>query len=98
MRIIVVAGVAGKTSAATRLRRRDADAEIVVLEGSGHVSYATGGLTHFVGVVIEDEDSLLRQTPANLLLGDLGFDVKNLDGGYQTWRHSPAALLEPSLS
>jgi len=53
-------------SAATRLRRLSNDAEIVVLERSGHVSYANCGLPYFVGGVIEDEDALLLQTPASL--------------------------------
>ena len=53
-------------SAATRLRRLSNDDEIVVLERSGHVSYANCGLPYFVGGVIEDEDSLLLQTPASL--------------------------------
>jgi NADPH-dependent 2,4-dienoyl-CoA reductase/sulfur reductase-like enzyme/rhodanese-related sulfurtransferase len=33
----------------------------------------------------------VRGHTATLLLGELGFNVKNLDGGYQTWAHSPAA-------
>ena len=53
-------------SAATRLRRLDADAEIIVLEKSGHVSYANCGLPYYVGGVIEEEDALLLQTPASL--------------------------------
>ena len=53
-------------SAATRMRRLDADAEIIVLEKSGHVSYANCGLPYFVGGVIEEEDALLLQTPASL--------------------------------
>jgi rhodanese-related sulfurtransferase len=32
-----------------------------------------------------------RGHTATLLLGELSFDAKNLDGGYETWRHSPAA-------
>lgn len=66
MRIVVVGGVAGGMSAATRLRRLSLDAEIVVLEKSGHVSYANCGLPYFVGGVIEEEASLLLQTPASL--------------------------------
>src|SRR5665213_673412 len=53
-------------STATRLRRLDVDAEIVVLERSGHVSYANCGLPYFVGGVIEDESDLLLQTPESL--------------------------------
>lgn len=65
-RVVIVGGVAGGMSAATRLRRLDERAEIVVLERSGHVSYANCGLPYFVGGVIEDEDDLLLQTPASL--------------------------------
>jgi len=53
-------------SAATRLRRLDEDASIIVIERSGHVSYANCGLPYFVGGVIEDEDDLLLQTPERL--------------------------------
>ena len=67
MRVIIVGGVAGGMSAATRLRRLDNDAEIIVFEKSGYVSYANCGLPYFVGGVIENEDSLLLQTPQSLL-------------------------------
>jgi NADPH-dependent 2,4-dienoyl-CoA reductase/sulfur reductase-like enzyme/rhodanese-related sulfurtransferase len=66
MRIIVIGGVAGGMSAATRLRRLDANAEIIVLEKSGYVSYANCGLPYYVGGVIEEEKDLLLQTPASL--------------------------------
>ena len=65
-RIVIVGGVAGGMSAATRLRRLDATAEIIVLEKSGYVSYANCGLPYFVGGVIESEDALLLQTPDSL--------------------------------
>jgi NADPH-dependent 2,4-dienoyl-CoA reductase/sulfur reductase-like enzyme/rhodanese-related sulfurtransferase len=65
-RIVVIGGVAGGMSAATRLRRLDADAEIIVLEKSGYVSYANCGLPYYVGGVIEEEKDLLLQTPASL--------------------------------
>ncbi len=65
-RIVVIGGVAGGMSAATRLRRLDAEAEIIVLEKSGYVSYANCGLPYYVGGVIEEESDLLLQTPASL--------------------------------
>jgi NADPH-dependent 2,4-dienoyl-CoA reductase/sulfur reductase-like enzyme/rhodanese-related sulfurtransferase len=67
IRVLVVGGVAGGMSAATRLRRLDETAEIIVVERSGHVSYANCGLPYFVGGVIEDQDDLLLQTPERLL-------------------------------
>ncbi|MEI6407414.1 MAG: FAD-dependent oxidoreductase [Actinomycetes bacterium] len=65
-RIVIVGGVAGGMSAATRLRRLDDTAEIIVLERSGHVSYANCGLPYYVGGVIENEADLLLQTPLSL--------------------------------
>ena len=66
MRIVIIGGVAGGMSAATRLRRLDANAEIVVIEKSGYVSYANCGLPYYIGGVIEEESALLLQTPASL--------------------------------
>ena len=66
MNIVIIGGVAGGMSCATRLRRLDAQSSIVVLERSGHVSYANCGLPYYVGGVIEDESSLLLQTPESL--------------------------------
>ena len=65
-RVVVVGGVAGGMSAAARLRRLNAEVEIVVLEKSGHVSYANCGLPYFVGGVIRNEESLFLQTPESL--------------------------------
>ena len=53
-------------STATRLRRLDAEASIVVLERSGHVSFANCGLPYYVGGVIEEEEDLALQTPRSL--------------------------------
>jgi len=66
MRVVIIGGVAGGMSAATRLRRLDADAEIIVIEKSGHVSYANCGLPYYVGGIIEEESALLLQTPQSL--------------------------------
>ena len=66
MRIVILGGVAGGMSAAARLRRLDVDSEIVILEKSGHVSYANCGLPYFVGGIIQNEESLLLQTPESL--------------------------------
>ena len=65
-RVVIVGGVAGGMSTATRLRRLDADATITVLERSGHVSFANCGLPYFVGGLIEEEEDLTLQTPEQL--------------------------------
>jgi len=66
MKTVIVGGVAGGMSAATRLRRLDESAEIVVFERGPYVSYANCGLPYYVGGVIEDRSSLLLHTPRSL--------------------------------
>lgn len=66
MKIVIVGGVAGGMSAATRLRRRDESADIVVFERGEHVSFANCGLPYFIGGVIEEREDLLLQTPESL--------------------------------
>ena len=66
MKTVIVGGVAGGMSAATRLRRLDESAEIVVFERGPYVSYANCGLPYYVGGVITDRTSLLLQTPQSL--------------------------------
>lgn len=75
MRIVIVGGVAGGMSCAARARRLDESAEIIVLERGAHVSFANCGLPYFVGGEIDDERSLLVQTPASLRAA-LALDVR----------------------
>lgn len=63
MKVVIVGGVAGGATAAARIRRLDEQAEIVVLERSGYVSYANCGLPYYIGGVIEDPGALTLQTP-----------------------------------
>ena len=66
MKVLIVGGVAGGMSAATRLRRLREDAEIIVFEQGPNVSYANCGLPYHVGEVIATEQELLLQTPESL--------------------------------
>ena len=63
MKVVIVGGVAGGASAAARLRRLDEEAEIIVFERSGYVSYANCGLPYYIGGVITDRKQLTLQTP-----------------------------------
>ncbi|MBW4054647.1 MAG: FAD-dependent oxidoreductase [Proteobacteria bacterium] len=60
---LIIGGVASGMSAAARLRRLDENAEIIVLERGGYVSYANCGLPYYIGDEISDRDELLLQTP-----------------------------------
>ena len=63
-RIVVVGGVAGGASAATRARRMNEQAEIVLFEKDPHVSFANCGLPYYVGEEIAERDKLLVAKPA----------------------------------
>lgn len=60
---LIVGGVAAGMSAATRLRRLDESAEIIVFERGEHVSYANCGLPYYIGNAISERERLLIQTP-----------------------------------
>ena len=92
MRVIIIGGVAGGMSAATRLRRLREDAEIIVLEQGPHVSYANCGLPYHVGGVIPEEESLLLQTPASLYKR-FRIDVRT---GHRVVRIVPSLALPPN--
>ena len=63
MKVVIVGGVAGGATAAARLRRLDEQAEIVMVERTGYVSYANCGLPYYVGDVITDKHKLTLQSP-----------------------------------
>lgn len=63
MKVVIVGGVAGGATAAARIRRLDEQAEIVVFERSGYISYANCGLPYYIGDVITDPAELTLQTP-----------------------------------
>lgn len=62
-KIVIVGGVAGGATAAARIRRLDEEAEIIVFERSGYVSYANCGLPYYIGDVITDQEELTLATP-----------------------------------
>ncbi|MEG0311442.1 MAG: FAD-dependent oxidoreductase [Carnobacterium sp.] len=66
MKIVIIGGVAGGMSAATRLRRLNEQAEIIVLEKGPYVSFANCGLPYYVAGEIENRSDLLVQTPEQL--------------------------------
>lgn len=62
-KVVIIGGVAGGATAAARIRRLDENAEIIMFERSGFVSYANCGLPYYIGGVIEDQEELTLQTP-----------------------------------
>ncbi|RYZ56252.1 MAG: CoA-disulfide reductase, partial [Chitinophagaceae bacterium] len=64
MKYIIIGAVAGGASTASRLRRLDEKAEIILFEKGDHVSYANCGLPYYIGDVITDRNKLFVQTAA----------------------------------
>ncbi|MBQ2983565.1 MAG: FAD-dependent oxidoreductase [Candidatus Gastranaerophilales bacterium] len=63
MRVIIIGGGAAGASCATRLRRLNEDAEIIILERTNEVSIANCGLPYYISDVIPNRDSILVSTP-----------------------------------
>ncbi|AWN65346.1 FAD-dependent oxidoreductase [Lactococcus lactis] len=61
-KILIVGGVAGGMSAATRLRRLNENAEIIVFERGPYVSFANCGLPYYVGGEIAEREKLIVQS------------------------------------
>ena len=66
MKTVIIGGVAGGASTATRLRRMDEKAEIIILERGDFISFANCGLPYHIGGVIPERDKLLVITPEKL--------------------------------
>lgn len=78
MKHIIIGGVAGGATAATRLRRLDENAEIVLIEKGEYISYANCGLPYYIGNVITEREQLFVQTPQGFAQR-FAIDVRTLE-------------------
>lgn len=63
MRIVIIGGGAAGASCATRLRRLNETAEILILEKTGENSIASCGLPYYIGDVITDKNQMQVAKP-----------------------------------
>lgn len=63
MKVVIVGGVAGGATTATRLRRLDENMQIILFERGNYISFANCGLPYYIGDIIENKEDLLVQTP-----------------------------------
>ncbi len=75
-KIIIVGGVAGGATAATRLRRLGEDHHIIMFERDEFVSFANCGLPYYIGGVIKDRQRLLVESVEGLKT-KFNIDVRN---------------------
>ncbi|MGL6169017.1 MAG: NAD(P)/FAD-dependent oxidoreductase, partial [Fusobacteriaceae bacterium] len=74
-KILIVGGVAGGASTATRLRRINENAEIIIFEKGPYTSFANCGLPYYIGGTIENRENLIIQTPEKIK-GRFEIDVR----------------------
>lgn len=75
-KIVIIGGVAGGATAATRLRRLNETDKIVLFEKGEYISFANCGLPYHVGGVIKERENLLLQT-VDGINQQYGLDVRN---------------------
>ncbi|WP_135228350.1 FAD-dependent oxidoreductase [Deinococcus fonticola] len=66
MRIVIVGGVAAGMSAASRAKRLNPEAEVVVFERGDWISYGACGLPYVLGGDVRDWDALVARTPERM--------------------------------
>lgn len=75
-KVVIIGGVAGGATAATRLRRLNEDTEIILFEKGEYISFANCGLPYHVGNVIKERDDLLLQTVEGMK-DQYNIDIRN---------------------
>lgn len=63
MKVLVIGGIAGGPSFATRLRRINEDAEIIILERGAAISVASCALPYYLGGLIKNRSAVIERTP-----------------------------------
>ena len=63
MNVLVIGGVAAGTKTAAKLKREDRSTDVTIITKDSHISYAGCGLPYYVGGAIEEEASLIVNTP-----------------------------------
>lgn len=88
MRIVIVGGVAAGMSAATRAKRQNPQAEVVVFERGEYISYGACGLPYVIGGDVESFEKLVARTPERMRGEGIGVrlrhEVVGVDAGAQT--------------
>lgn len=88
MRIVIVGGVAAGMSAASRAKRQNPEAEVVVFERGDWISYGACGLPYVLGGDVQSWEALVARTPAQMRARGigvrLGHEVIDIDSSAAT--------------
>ena len=94
---LIIGGVAAGAGCAARLRRLDENAQIVLLERGGFISYANCGLPYHVGDVIKARESLLV-TPVEVMRGRYNVDVRTCNEALSIDRNNKTVLVKNHIT
>ena len=94
---LIIGGVAAGAGCAARLRRLDENAQIVLLERGGFISYANCGLPYHVGDVIKARESLLV-TPVEVMRGRYNVDVRTCNEALSIDRNKKTVLVKNHIT
>lgn len=114
MKVIIVGGVAGGATCATRLRRLKSDAEIKIYERDYYISYANCGIPYYIGGLVPRErlfvttpeemkkkyniDTLVRHEVIKIFPSQKKILVKNLESGEEFEDYYDYLVLSPGAS
>ncbi|MDT8337545.1 MAG: CoA-disulfide reductase [Candidatus Izemoplasmatales bacterium] len=73
MKVVIIGGVAAGMSAASKLKRLDNQANIIVYEKGKDLSYSGCGMPYYLGDIVTDEQKLVARTKEDFLAQ--GIDV-----------------------
>jgi NADPH-dependent 2,4-dienoyl-CoA reductase/sulfur reductase-like enzyme/rhodanese-related sulfurtransferase len=62
-KVVIIGGVAAGATAAAKVRRLSAEAEITILEAGADISFANCGLPYYIGGDIKSRSKLILQSP-----------------------------------
>ncbi|MEA3321900.1 MAG: CoA-disulfide reductase [Bacillota bacterium] len=107
--VVIIGGIAGGMSAASKLRRLDETVKISVFEKDEYVSYGACGLPYYISGVTESHEDLLARTVEEFEERDIQVHihhevtkvdssnkrvkVKNLESGEETYVHYDKLLI-----
>jgi NADPH-dependent 2,4-dienoyl-CoA reductase/sulfur reductase-like enzyme/rhodanese-related sulfurtransferase len=93
MKIVIVGGVAGGATAATRIRRMDESAEIIMFERGEHVSYSNCSLPYYLSDVVEYSSKLLLMSKEKFL-NQYNIDVRTLNEVIEIYRDQNKVMVK----
>lgn len=77
MKVIIIGGVAAGMSAASKIKRIDKDAEVVVYEKGSYLSYGACGLPYYVAGINEDYTKMIARTKEEFENSGIKINIKH---------------------